>query len=274
MTPIVTTFITVYNEEEWIESAVRSLLEQTLSDIEVLVLDDGSTDRTVEILRGFDDDRLRILTPGRLGRALALARVAEEARGEFLANLDADDDALPDRLNEQVIFLKSNSDVGWVGSAELREDSQRGESYVRQYPLSDREIRLQSAKCIPYCHSAVMFRKALVTAGLNYDPKQPFLIDFEYFLRVARRCQVANLPEPLVKRRARDASFFQKSFTYSQQNLKLVALCRRAIREFRLPLTSNLYPMMRLAYPYLPNSLKRTSRRWNGLQESYRKEPC
>ena len=267
MTPVATAFITVYNEEEWISRAVESLLQQTLYDIEVLVVDDGSTDRTVEIIHSFDDNRLRLLTPGRMGRARALAFAASEAQGEFIANLDADDEATPERLANQVAFLKQHPDVGWVGSAEARDDSQRGEKYVRAYPLSDREIRLQSAKCIPYCHSAVMFRKSLIDQGINYDPEQPYLIDFEFFLRVAGVCRVANVPDPLVVRRARDASYFQKTFTYAQQNRRLAKFCRRAVREFELPWTSNVYPLVRLAYPYIPNSLKRTARRMNGLVE-------
>lgn len=268
MNPTVTAFITVFNEEEWIGRAVESLLSQTLRDIEVVVLDDGSTDRTVSILKSFDDPRLRILQPGRLGRAAALAHAATEARGEFLANLDADDEAMPERLEKQVAFLRANPDHAWVGCGELREDSQRGEFYARQYPLSDAEIRWQSAKCIPYCHSAVTFRRSLIEEGINYDPAQPYLIDFEYFLRVAARAKVANLPEALVLRRARDASFFQRSFTYTQQNRRLAGLCRRAIRDFQLPVRANVYPLLRLLYPYVPNRLKRTARRSQGLVET------
>lgn len=267
--PKVSAFITVYNEVELIECAVRSLLNQTLENLEILVVDDGSNDGTAEIVESIHEPRLRLIRCVRMGRAAALAYACTQAKGCYLANLDADDTAYPARLERQAAFLDTHPDHAWVGCGEEREDNQRNESFSRIYPPDDAGIRRMSSKCIPYCHSAVMFRRSLIDEGLNYDPAQPFLIDFEFFLRVAARHKVANLPEPLVKRYVRDESYFQSRFSTGRQNRRLAVLCARAVRQFRLPPHYYLYPLARLLYPWLPNALKRLIRGGQGLVETH-----
>lgn len=262
----VTAIITVFNGEEFIRRAVESLLQQSMKDVEVLVLNDGSTDATRHILEQIDDARLRVINLPRTGRAGALAMACREARGLYIANLDADDLSYPDRLEKQANFLDENPDHGWVGCGEEQDDDRRGEHHRRVYPLTDAEIRRQSAKCIPYCHSAVMFRKSLVDEGINYDATQPYLIDFEFFLRVAAQTKVANLPDILVKRNVRSVSFFQSQFKTSKQNVRLARFCAQAVRQFGLPFKFYLYPLARLIYPYMPSSLKKRIRRGQGLR--------
>jgi len=265
--PIATAFITVYNEERWIANAVQSLLVQTLEDIEILVVDDGSDDRTLERLNIFSDPRLRIISRERSGRANSLAFTCLEARGRYLANLDADDEAYPDRLEKQVSFLDSHPNHAWVGAGEEREDSQRGEHIHRLYPETNSKIRKQSSKCIPYCHSAITFRRELIDQGINYDSEQPYLIDFEFFLRVAKQFKVANLPEILVMRRARHESYFQSHFTRTEQNKRLAKFCLKAVHDFDLPFWYSVYPFFRLVYPYFPNNLKKLIRSKHGMKE-------
>ena len=263
----VTAMITTYNEEAHVARAVASLLAQDVHDLEVLVVDDGSTDGTLDVLRKIAEPRLRVATPGRLGRAGALAYAVREARGRYIANLDADDEALPGRLERQAAFLDAHPEVAWLGGAEEMVDERRGERFVRRYPEDDAAIRRQAAKCIPYSHSAVMFRRSLLDEGLSYDPAQPYLIDFELFLRVARHHAVANLAEAVVRRNVRAESYFQSSFSTARQNRRLARLCARAVRQLGLPVWYYAYPAARLGYPLLPDSLKRVVRRRQGLVE-------
>ena len=266
--PAATAFLTVYNERDAAPAAVRSLLGQTLRDIEVLVVDDGSTDDTVAVVEALGDDRVRVVRGGRLGRAGALALAAREARGAILANLDADDFAFPDRLKEQVAFFDAHPDHVWVGTAVDRVDRQRGEHTARVYPESDAAVRRLSAKCIPYCHSAVAFRRSLVDGGVNYDPQVPYLIDFEFFLRAAAVGKVANLPAVLTRRTLRDESYFQSRFGRGEQNRALARLCASAVRRFGLSPAHYAYPAARLAYPLLPNAVKRRVRGGAGIAET------
>ena len=265
--PRVTAIITVYNEQTWIRCAVDSLLHQTLGDIEVLVMDDGSDDGTPEILASINDPRLKVITCDRLGRAAALAKAVELSRGRYIANLDADDEAYPDRLLLQAEFLDANPDHAWVGGGEDRQDSQRGEHYLRLYPENDDAVRRMAVKCIPYCHSAVMFRRSLLEDDINYNLQQPYLIDFEFFLRVAAQHKVANLSEAVVLRRAHAKSYFQSRFKVSDQNRELSRLCRIARRQFDQPLWMEIYPLLRTAYPLVPTFIKTPVRGFFGLKE-------
>lgn len=265
-----TALITVFNEETWIAQAVQSLLVQTLADIEILVIDDGSTDTTPDILASIEDPRLRVLRCHRMGRAAALALGVAEARGDYVAILDADDEAYPERLAQQVEFLDAHPAVAWLGCGEERRDTQRGEIAERFYPTSDAAIRRMAARCIPYSHSGVVIRRSLLEEGLNYDPSVPYLIDFEFFLRVAERHQVANLNEVLVMRRLRDESFFQSRFKRRAQNKALARLSARAVLRFGLPSWHLCYPLARLGYDLVPHRIKQKIRRAAGLTESFR----
>lgn len=259
--------VTVYNEAECVVAAVNSILSQSMSDHEVVVVDDGSVDDTVAILHGIEDERLRVIKAGRLGRAGALKRAVQEARGQYIANLDADDEALPGRLAAQASFLDAHPAVAWIGGAEEMVDERRGERYIRRYPQEDGAIRRQCTKSIPYSHSAVMFRRSLIDEDLNYDPDQLYLIDFEFFLRVARRHEVANLAEIVVRRHVRSESYFQSRFSTTRQNRRLARMCAKAVGEFGLPPTYYAFSLARLGYPLLPDRLKRAVRRRQGLSE-------
>ncbi len=113
-----------------------------------------------------------------------------------------------------------------------------------------------------------MFRRAVVEQGINYDPKQRFLIDFEFFLRVAKHWKAANLPAALVRRRIRSDSYFQRTFSGLRQNFRLAYLGARSVRDFRLPAWYYVYPALRLCYRTLPHCVKRHVRATQGLVET------
>jgi glycosyltransferase EpsE len=259
--------IAVYNEEILVKKAVQSILDQTFFDFELIVVNDGSSDDTEKVLKAFSDKRIKVITQKNAGQAAALANACNLAKGKYIANLDADDIAYPERLEKQFALFESDSDLAWVGCGEERIDSQRNEHINRLFPADDSEIRKQCAKCIPYCHSGVMFKKSLIDEGINYDPEQPYMIDFHLFLRVAEKYKVANVPEVLMKRYVRDESFYQDKYSTGKQNKRLAWHCMRAVKLFKLPFWYNIYPLARLIYPYLPIPVKRIVRKKQGLSE-------
>lgn len=263
----VTALIAAFNEAALIRRAIGSLLAQTLADIEVLVIDDGSTDGTAAVVGGIGDDRVRCIRRERGGQAAALAFGCGVAHGEYIARLDADDEAYPERLEKQADFLDRHPDHAWVGCGEERIDARRHEHFDRLYPAEDHALRRQAAKCIPYPHSGIMFRKKLIEQGINYDPAQPYLQDFDLFLRVAGRYKVANLPEVLVRRYERNESFYHGTIKDQRRNRRLAALGARAVREFGLPVWYYAFPLARLCYPWLPDRAKGLARRLQGLKE-------
>jgi glycosyltransferase involved in cell wall biosynthesis len=115
--PKVTVLIAVYNGERFLREALDSVLAQTFTDFELLVVNDGSTDETVTILESYSDQRIRVITNRRNIRVVgSLRRGLNYARGEYIARIDAEDIALPERLEKQVRYLDFHPEVGMVSS--------------------------------------------------------------------------------------------------------------------------------------------------------------
>lgn len=260
--PRVTAILTTYNEAEYVAAAVESLLDQTLDAVEIVAVDDGSTDATPAILREYADlESCRVELCDHEGRSAALNRAIELARAEYVAVVDPDDLSRADRLERQAAFLDSHPEVGLVGSAYRADHEIRGESYVRRYPVDDASIRRAMAKYVPVAHSSMMARAtALREAGL-YDESREVIVDLDLMIRVADRYEVANVDEPLVTRTIHRDSSFRTMYSRIERRWELCKANARAIRTFDLPRRYYVYPLGHLAYHYLPNVAKRWVRR-------------
>lgn len=181
----VSILIPCYNAARWVQEAVESALAQTHPHIEVIVVDDGSTDGSVEILRGFGD-RIRWETGPNRGGNVARNRLLELSRGEWLQYLDADDALEPGKIARQMAFLKENPEVDIVYSPV---------TYLVQYPdrPEERYIDEIPAPHDPYVHlaswklpqtGAPLWRKAAVRAVGGWKPEQPCCQEHELYLRL------------------------------------------------------------------------------------------
>src|SRR3989344_8977423 len=116
-TPPITVLLSVYNDSRFLKSAIESILNQTFSDFEFLVINDASTDNTAEIINSFSDPRLKTITNSHnLGLTKSLNIGLKEAQGKYIARLDADDISLPDRLKIQHDFMESHPDIALSGT--------------------------------------------------------------------------------------------------------------------------------------------------------------
>ena len=199
--PIVSVLLAVHDGAPWIGEAVTSVLAQTLSDLELIVIDDDSTDGTREILAGFSDDRLRVERQPRAGLTRSLNRALALARAPLVARLDADDVALPERLERQRAFLARHPDVGLAGGA-AREIDLDGR-VVREVhpPEDDAAIRRALIRRNPFVHSAVTMRRDVVERAGGYDERWPVAQDYELWMRLSRITRLANLADVVVLRR-------------------------------------------------------------------------
>jgi glycosyltransferase involved in cell wall biosynthesis len=260
--PLVTVLITAYNEADYIEGAVRSVLGQTYDNLEAVVVNDGSTDGTEGVLtRRFEDERLRVFDQGRNGRVTSLNHGLDAAKGTFVAVLDADDRCRPRRIERQVDYLLAHGEVGVVGSQYIRKDDVRGEEYVRKYPTRDGPIRREMAKYIPISHSCAMYRKRAVVEAGGYDEALSDHEDLDLWIRLAQDWTLANIPEPLVVRHIRDDSYWHRNFSPHARNVHLAKLNARAVSAFSLSFYHYAFPLARLAYSWLPDAAKRATRR-------------
>jgi glycosyltransferase involved in cell wall biosynthesis len=202
--------MTVYNGERHLRAAIESIRAQTVADLELVIVDDGSTDGTAGILvQARSDPRIRVVTARRIGRPAALNLAWRNARSEFIANLDADDLAEPDRIEKQLGFLSSHSEVGLLGTAWKRFlGDDRGWFITVRPPLTSRELRQALIRRYPFYHSSTMFTRAALEAVGGYNERFRVCLDYEITTRIACRFEVANLPDVLTWQRIHSSQFF------------------------------------------------------------------
>mgnify|MGYP001224173705 FL=1 len=224
--PKVTVLIPVYNREKFVASAIESILAQSFTDFELLLIDDSSTDGSVGILRSYTTDpRVRLVcNEQNLGIPRTRNRGIELARGEYIAMLDSDDWAYPRRLAKQVAFLDRHRDFAVVG-AWATEMDEKGRSLRRVKILPVLPGELQSRLLFSYCHphSSIMARTA-VLQEYRYREQYAACEDVDLFVRLARKYKLGNLPKILVCRRVHAGSITrEKAQLVKEKNLEIVS---------------------------------------------------
>jgi glycosyltransferase involved in cell wall biosynthesis len=169
--PQVTVLMSVYNGEMYLHEALDSILAQTYNDFELLVIDDGSLDGTAAILEDYRtrDSRVRIESnETNTGLTKSLNRGINLARGKYIARMDADDVALPERLARQVAFMEANEQVGVCGTWAVLLGE--GEGHLIRFPTNSETIRCQLMFDNPLAHPTTIIRKQMLKKnGISYD---------------------------------------------------------------------------------------------------------
>jgi len=260
--PRVSVLMAVHDGAPWVKDAVASVLGQTLTDLELIVLDDGSADATPAVLDGFADRRLRVERRPRAGLTRALNTALGLARAPIVARLDADDVALPERLARQVAFLDAHPDVGVLGSAAREVDAEGREVRIVHPPLDDDALRRELIRRNPMVHSTVAMRRRAIEEVGGYDPRFAVAQDYDLWIRLAVVTRLANLAEPLVVRRLLPG---RVSVARDTDRLRAEARARwRAVRAGVYPAWCLVFvarPMLAVA---LPGPLRRALRRARG----------
>lgn len=263
MSPRVSVVTSVYNGEPYFDRAIPGVLAQTYEDFEFVIVDDGSQDRTLELLAELArrDPRVKVFAPGRLGAAAAYNFGVAQATGEYIARQDFDDRSYPDRLRHQVAFLDAHPDVGVVGGYYVLVDERRGERYVRMPPTDHPTLLAAMAKYVPIAHTVAMYRRRVWTEAGGY-PLVNNLIDLRFYLRIGRLgWRFANVPEMVGEHYVHDASFFHRTLKYAERQRDLAKVQAQSVRELGLPRWMYVYSLGRHAYAYIPTVLKRAVRR-------------
>lgn len=199
--PKISVIMSVYNGERHLKEAIDSILKQTYNDFEFIIINDGSTDGTAQIFAEFQDQRLRILHQKNMGLPKSLNKAINLAQGKYIARMDADDIALPQRLEKQVRFLEENPSIAVLGSMCNEIDWRGNVTPCPVYPLTDAEIRKEIVKRNPFIHSSVIMRREIFNIVGLYNEDCRYSQDYELWFRVIKHFKVANLPEILIMRR-------------------------------------------------------------------------
>lgn len=201
--PLVSVLLAVHNDSQFLGQAVESVLRQTLGDLELIVVDDASTDGTPALLSAIRDPRLSVITNDeQAGLASSLNRGLTQASGRYVARLDADDVALPERLERQFDRMQKHDQPAVVGSAVLDLDAAGVPGTLHRNPSGAMGIRWLALFGSPFFHPTVLLdRERVDQAQLRYDPSYVESEDYELWSRLLSARQGANLAEPLVLKR-------------------------------------------------------------------------
>jgi glycosyl transferase family 2 len=227
--PTVSVVLSVRNGGQDLPQALETILSQSFADFELIVINNGSVDRTGEYLDSLSDPRVRVFHQKDTGLAAALNRGISLARGRYIARQDHDDLADPSRIAKQVAFLDAHPDHALVGTcAEIWVgDTPSGRSH--DHPTEDDILRFDLLLNNPFVHSSVMMRKSALdhVGGYATDPARQPPEDYELWSRIARHYRVANLGErltvyrevPSSMSRAGAQPFLERLVTISSENL-------------------------------------------------------
>jgi glycosyltransferase involved in cell wall biosynthesis len=216
--PKVTVLMPVYNGDRYLHESIESIVNQTFVDFEFIIIDDGSSDRSFEIIKSYRDSRVKLFhNSGNLGITKALNIGLQLAQGEYVARMDCDDISLIDRLLIQANFLDINPDITVVGSYMDMIDAEGNDlDYQYKYPLNHHDIVNSMLSSNPMGHPSVMFRHLEVMAMGGYHSKDEWqgvsTEDYDLWLRLAANdYRLANLPQSLIKYRYHQSSLTTKA---------------------------------------------------------------
>ncbi len=192
--------MTVYNGRRYVGEAIESILGQPFRDFELLIINDGSRDDSLAVIRRYSDDRIRVIDqqPNQGIRAV-LNRGLREARTDYIAIMDQDDVAHPQRLEQQVAFMETHPDVGLCGT-DIEVFGERSmPSWIRHFESDALQIALLFEN--PFCHPSVILRRQTLAAHQLDYPDFPYAEEYALWVKLSRHARVANLPEKLLRYR-------------------------------------------------------------------------
>jgi GT2 family glycosyltransferase len=234
--PAVSVVIPVWNGERYLKEAIESILSQDFTDFELIVVDDGSTDRTREIAGGFlQDRRVKVVIQENGGVVAARNTGLKAARAEFVAFLDADDIAKPDRLSKQLAYMRNHIGIAVIGSYITLFSETKGTLRTEEFPVGPTNITQGLEFRNTMAQGATMVRKSMVMAVGGYRDAFRFgAEDYDLWLRLAEKHWLDNLPEVLTYYR-----IHPESMTHRQRGEQtmgaLAAACAHRRRVAGLP---------------------------------------
>lgn len=234
----VSVLMPVYNGEKYISDAIESVLKQTYTDFEFIIVNDCSTDNTENIIKEYSDDRIKLITNEKnSGVAKSLNNAVKYCNGEYIARMDADDISLPERFEKQVRFLDDDQNIGVVACNTM---TFCGDKIINEKGWSNTEpdkIKVDLLFACAIAHPSVMIRKsALENVGV-YDEEYNGIEDYELWCRISEKYGIACLPDVLFKYRIHEAQVSR--IVSADIRSKLASLKRRQLSRLGAELSDS-----------------------------------
>lgn len=233
--PTVSVVMSVYNGQDFIREAIDSILAQTFKDFEFIIIDDGSADDTTNIVRSYNDPRIRLICQNNHGLVYSFNKGVRLARGGYIARMDADDISLPSRFKKEVSLLDKNPAIGLVGTFFQYIDEETSERLktVMFGPTKHIDLVRMMYLVNPFGHGSIMMRKqAVLEAGgyrSGYEPAE----DYDLWHRIAEHWQITQIPEVLYLWRLNP-----NSISHTKMEIQHAAAARTVNEVFDKPLAS------------------------------------
>ncbi len=206
--PLVSVVMSVYNAGKYLDEAIQSILKQTYKKFEFIIINDGSTDSSLEIIKNYkkEDNRIVLISRENKGLIFSLNEGIQRANGKYIARMDADDISLVTRFQEQVNFLEKNTDIGVCGSwIEIFGENRK--STIWKLPYKDNDLKARLLFSVPFAHPSIMMRKEIIDKyGLKYDENYKAAEDYKFWLDMSKYTKFANIPNVLLRYRYLETS--------------------------------------------------------------------
>lgn len=216
--PLISVVLPAYNAEQFLYESIQSILTQSLSDFELIVINDGSKDNTEKVVNGFNDPRIRYFSQDNKGMAATLNKAIELSVGEFVARMDADDIAFAQRFEKQISFLRANPEFAAVGTrAAIFSRSINEVTGYHNHSCDHGTLCVDLLFDNPFVHSSMMIRRKVFLEHQAYDLSKHSLIqDFELWSRFSQTMKLANIPEVLMYYREVNSGISQTTKNYRE----------------------------------------------------------
>ena len=239
--PTVSVIMPVFNGARYIRAAIESILGQTFQDIELIVVDDGSSDNTASMVQGFTDYRINYIYQENQGCSRAINRGLQVAKAGLIAHCDCDDIWNREKLRKQVLLLEAQIDTVLVGSWATIIDEYGSKIGTHKHKSKSTEIKIGLIFENPFVHSSIIYRKDIAEkiGGYSDDTRLTPPEDYEFIARMAQHGQVKNIRELLVKYRHHGSGLSKRrSDEIYERAIKISKLYIESIDNIRLAQTS------------------------------------
>lgn len=206
--PLISVIMSVYNAEKYLSEAIESILNQTCRNFEYIIINDGSTDKSLEIIEKYNtlDDRIILINRENKGLITSLNEGIDLSKGKYIARMDADDISLPKRFEEQINFLEKNTDIGVCGTW-VEVFGENIKDTLWKMPFIDEELKPRLLFSVTFAHPSVMMRKELIDKySLKYKKQYKHAEDYNFWLDFSKYTKFANIPQKLLRYRYLETS--------------------------------------------------------------------
>lgn len=229
---LVSVIMPCFNAEKYLKTAIESILNQTYKNLEFIIIDDGSTDSTSEIIKTFDDNRIVFISRDKnYGISNCLNIGINKANGKYIARMDADDISIANRIEIQYSFMERNLDYVLCGTQYLNFDNKGTSNLLESHQI----LQLMLLRCNQIIHPSVFIRKSiLIENGIRYNENMLYSQDYDLWIKLTNYGKICNLPQPLIKYRIHNGQISKAKFS-DQKRLDL-AVRKDYLTQLNYPL--------------------------------------